>query len=113
MTSAPRPGSVKMRAPAASVEPPGRPSPGPSASSRATGSKRCPVMAGKCNSGRRSEATDPLSSGAILAVAPGLPRGDHFLEQDAPDDRRGEDVAARVRREPARPFEQIERLLHR
>src|SRR5204863_56686 len=71
----------------------------------------CIVSPGRDPGTRWAQCVKPFSSGAILAVPLGLPRSDHFLKQDATNDRRGEDIAARVGREPALPLEQLERRL--
>src|SRR2546430_1510653 len=71
----------------------------------------CIVSPGRDPGTRWAQCVKPFSSGAILAVPLGLPWSDHFLKQDATNDRRGEDIAARVGREPALPLEQIERRL--
>src|SRR5436309_4085721 len=71
----------------------------------------CIVSPGKGPETRWAQRFKPVSSGVMLPVPFGLPRRDHLREQDATDDRRGKDVAARVGREPALPLEQIERRL--
>src|SRR5207247_8960948 len=64
-------------------------------------------VSGKGPGTRWAQRFKPVSSGAIPAVPLGLPRGDHFLEQDAAHDRRCGTVAACVWDEPPLPLEPV------